>query len=183
ETTEEHRRFRADLQNARAQRQAQGAEGVRVHEERKLAVADWVAAHGTPEQQARHGAGLLPMDEAIEAMTDEAFAPLADYPRYMRDGGLCLQVFLRQSPRYADAVVTPSDFTSSGRKATGASAAQRARLQEMQAAVPAATVALQVRELVWLVDPQAPHLIQYVLVVSQTVGAVQLRREYHAPDA
>src|SRR5690606_3080318 len=148
---EAHRRFRTDLQHARVQRQAQVADGLRVHEERKLAVADWVAAHGTPEQQARHAAGLLPMDEAIEAMADEAFASLADYPRYMRDGGLCLQAFLRQSPRYADAVVTPSDFTSNGRKATRASAAQWARLQEMQTAVPAATVALQVRELAWLV--------------------------------
>lgn len=180
---EAHRRFRADLQNARTQRQAQVAEGLRVHEERKQVIAEWVATHGTSEQQARHAAGLLPMDEAIEAMADEAFAPLAEYPRYMRDGGLCLQVFLRRSPRYADAVVTASDFKSSGRKATRATAAQWARVQEMQAAVPAATVALQIRELVWLVDPQAPHLIQHVLVVSQTVGAAQLRREYYAPDA
>lgn len=180
---EAHRRFRTDLQNARALRQAQVAEGGRVHEERKQAIAVWVATHGTSEQQARHGAGLLPLDEAIEAMADEAFAPLADYPRYVRDRGLCLQVFLRQSPRYADAVVTASDFKSSGRKATRATAAQWARLQEMQAVVPAATVALQSRELVWLVDPQAPRLIQHTLVVSQTVGAVSLRREYHAPDA
>ena len=180
---EAHRRFRADLQHARAVRQAQVAEGVRVHEERKHAIAAWVAAHGTSEQQARHAAGLLPMDEAIEAMADEAFAPLADYPRYVRDRGLCLQVFLRQSPRYTDAVVSASDFKSIGRKATRATAAQWARQQEVQSAVPSATVVLQSRELVWLLDPQAPRLVQYTLVVSQTVGAVQLRREYHAPDA
>ena len=58
-----------------------------------------------------------------------------------------------------------------------------ADIEKMQAMLPAATVVLQIRELEWLVDPQAPHLIQHVLVVSQTVGAVQLRREYQAPDA
>ena len=79
--------------------------------------------------------------------------------------------------------MAPTDFKSNGRRATKATAAQWARLQEMQAAVPAATVVLYVRELVWLVDPQAPRLIQYTFVVTQTVGAVPLRREYHAPDA
>ncbi len=180
---EAHRRFRADLQNTRAIRQAQVTEGLRVHEERMQAIAAWVSAHGSSEQQARHAAGLLPMDEAIEAMTDEAFAPLAAYPRYVRDRGLCLQAFLRQSPRYADAVVAPTDFKSNGHRATKATAPQWARLQEMQAAVPAATVVLHVRELAWLVDPQAPRLIQYTFVVTQTVGAVPLRREYHSPDA
>jgi hypothetical protein len=69
---EAHRRFRTDLQTARALRQAQVAEGLRVHEERKQAIAAWMATHGSSEQQARHAAGLLPMDEAIEVMTDEA---------------------------------------------------------------------------------------------------------------
>jgi hypothetical protein len=77
------------------------------------AIAEWVASQGTAEQQARHAAGLLPMDEAIEAMTDRAFAPLETFPRYQRDGGLCLQVFLRQSPRYADAVVRVRPSSSS----------------------------------------------------------------------
>ncbi len=180
---EAHRRFRADLQQARAHKQVETTEGLRVHEARKAAIAAWVDAHGSPEQRARHAAGLLPMNEAIEAMTDEAFAPLAAYPRYQRDGGRCLQAFLRQSPRYAEAVVTPTDFRSSGRKAVTATAAQWARLQEMQAAVPAARLALHVRELTWLVDPKAPRLIQHTLVVTQTVRPLVFRREYHAPDA
>jgi hypothetical protein len=180
---EAYRRFRADLQQARAHRQVETTEGLSIHEARKQAIAAWVDAHGSPEQRARHAAGLLPMDEAIEAMTDEAFAPLSAYPRYQRDGGRCLQDFLRQSPRYADAVVTPTDFRSAGRKAVKATAAQWARLQEMQAAVPAAGIALHVRELAWLVDPKAPRLIQHTLVVTQTVGPLVFRREYHAPDA
>ena len=109
------------------------------------------------------------------------FAPLAAYPRYERDRGLCLQSFLRESPRYADAVVTPTDFTSAGRKAVTATAVQWARLQAMQAAVPTARVALHVRELTWRVDPKAPRLVQSTIVVTQQVGPVVLRREYHAP--
>lgn len=179
---EAHRRFRADLQQARVRTQTARTEGLRIHDARKEAIAAWVAAHGSPEQRARHAVGLLPMDEAIEAITDEAFAPLAVYQRYVRDGGLCLQVFLRQSPRYADAVVTPTDFRCTGRKAVTATAAQWARLQEMQAAVPAASIALHVRELTWLADPKAPRLIQHTLVVTQNVGALVLRREYHAPS-
>jgi hypothetical protein len=42
---------------------------------------------------------------------------------------------------------------------------------------------LHVRELTWLVDPKAPRLIQHTLVVSQSVGAVVLRREYHESNA
>lgn len=180
---EAHRRFRADLQNARARKQTERIEGLRIHEERKQVIAAWVATQASWEQRARHAAGLLPMDEAIEAIADEAFAALAVYPRYVRDRGLCLQSFLRQSPRYADAVVTPTDFKSIGRKAVTATAAQWARLQEMQAAVPAASVVLHLRELTWLVDPKAPRLVQHTFVVTQSVGVVVLRREYHAPDA
>jgi hypothetical protein len=180
---EAHRRFRADLQNSRARKQTERADGLRVHEERKQAIATWVATQGSSEQRARHAAGLLPMEEAIEAMTDQAFAPLAAYPRYVRDGGRCLQSFLRQSPRYAEAIVASTDFKSVGRKAVTATAAQWAQLQELQAAVPSASVVLHVRELTWLVDPKAPRLIQHTLVVSQSVGAMVLRREYRASDA
>jgi len=178
---EAHRRFRADLQQARVRKQAERTEGLRLHEARKEAVARWVSEHGSPDQRARHAAGLLAMEEATEAMADQAFAALDRYPRYVRDGGLCLQAFLRQSPRYADAVVTSSDFRSTGRKAATATAAQWARVQEMQQAVPAASIALHVRELSWLADPKAPRLVQHTLVVTQTVGTIVLRREYHAP--
>ena len=100
----------------------------------------------------------------------------------VRDGGLGLQTFLRQSPRYAEVVVTPADFRSTGRKATTATAAQWACLQEMQDAVPAASIALHVRELSWLADPKAPRLVQHTLVVTQNFGPLVLRREYCAPE-
>jgi len=38
---------------------------------------------------------MLPLDEAIESITDHAFAALGDRPRYERDGVETLQTFLR----------------------------------------------------------------------------------------
>ena len=38
-----------------------------LHEEKKRYTEEWITKHGTPEQQARQTAGVLPMEEAIEA--------------------------------------------------------------------------------------------------------------------
>ena len=71
---EAHRRFRADLRVRDERNRQDRAAQLALHEEKKRFIADWVAAHGTDEQKARQAAGVLPMDEAIEAMTDQAFA-------------------------------------------------------------------------------------------------------------
>ena len=179
---EAYRRFRADLQATREQRQQERARGLEIHEQKKQAIAAWVAEHGTPEQQARQAAGLLPMNEAVEAMADEAFAALADRPRYMRDGGARLQAHLRKFPQYAEAVVTPQDLLARGRRAISATPAQWQQLQEVQAAVPNATASLHVRDLAWKADPKAPRLTQFTILVTQRVGPVGLRREFEAPS-
>jgi hypothetical protein len=59
---------------ARERRERERSEHVRVHEERKQAVAAWVAEHGTADQCARHAAGLLPIDDICEAIADQEFA-------------------------------------------------------------------------------------------------------------
>lgn len=56
------------------------------HEEKKRAIADWIAEFGTPQQQARHAAGVLPMQEVLEAMADQAFAAGDSFERYPFDG-------------------------------------------------------------------------------------------------
>jgi hypothetical protein len=73
-----------------------------------VVIALWIAAHGTPEQQTRHAAGMLPIEEAVEGMTNEAFAVAGDRPVYSRDGAARLQAHLRQYPQYAAASVTPT---------------------------------------------------------------------------
>src|SRR5207245_8968704 len=66
------RRFRADVKTTRARRARERAEHVKLRDARLQLVNGWIAEHGTPEQQARLTAGLLPPSEAREAMADHA---------------------------------------------------------------------------------------------------------------
>lgn len=77
------REERAAARAAREARETAEREAARAAEERRTAqLAEWVATHGTPNQQARHAAGLLPESEVVDAIRGEVFAPLADEPRY-----------------------------------------------------------------------------------------------------
>ena len=120
------------------------------------------------------------MAEAIEAMTDQVHAIFGSRPRYLRDGADRLQVHLRQSPRYANAAVTSADVVVSSKNAGQATAAQWALVQELQAALPDATIALRVHRLAWKHDPQAPMLTVYGVLVTSKIGPFTLRREYAA---
>lgn len=53
-------------------------------------LGQFLAAHGTDNQRARHAAGVLPLDELLDALREHVFAPLADVPRYekLRAGDL-----------------------------------------------------------------------------------------------
>lgn len=180
---EAHRRFRADLRARREQNLHQRAEQLALYEEKKRLIAEWIAAHGTPEQRGRQAAGVLPMAEAIEAMTDEAFGVIGDRPRYLRDGAERLQAHLRQSPQYATAVVTSADLVVTSKNAAQATAAQWALVQELQAALPDATIVLRVHRLTWKHDLQAPTLTINGVLVTRKVGPFTLRREYAAPGS
>ncbi len=179
---EAYKRFRADLRAKRDGKQRERTEGLHVHDEKKQTIAAWIAEHGTSEQQARQAAGLLPMDEAIEAMADQAFRALADRPRYLRRGASDLHAFLRQCPQYADIVVSRADVAISVHRAVTATTAQWALVREMQAAVPDAAVMLLVQEMAWKLDPNAPRLTHVTVLLTKKVDAVLLRREYLAPD-
>lgn len=63
---------RADLARAEAEKDAR----------KKQQIADWVAAKGTDNQKKRAALNLLPQDEVLNALRDEAFAPLAAFARY-----------------------------------------------------------------------------------------------------
>ena len=67
---EAHRRFRADLRAKGERNRHDRAEQLALHEEKKRFIAEWVAANGTDEQKTRQAAGVLPMAEAIEGITD-----------------------------------------------------------------------------------------------------------------
>jgi hypothetical protein len=175
---EAYRRFRTDLR-ARQSRSQQGrAAQLAVHEEKKRFIAEWIAAHGTVEQQDRQAAGMLPMDEALEALADEAFAALGDRPRYTRDGVARLQAHLRRDPRYTDVIVTAGALSVISTNAVKATAAQWAILKEVQALVPHATATLRAHRLSWKQDPHAAGITVIGVLVVLNHGPFTLRREY-----
>ena len=55
----------------------------RVHDEKKRFIAEWIAAKGS--RISRNGKRpVSAMNEAIEAIADDVFAPLRDWPRYVQ---------------------------------------------------------------------------------------------------
>jgi hypothetical protein len=179
---EAHRRFRADLRARREQNQEQRAAQLALHEEKKRAIAEWIATHGTPEQQARQAAGVLPMDEAIEAITDQVFAVLRDRPRYVHDGLPRLQAHLREHSQHADAIITRNDLIVTSANAEKMTAAQWALVNEFHALVPDATVTLRIHKLAWKRDLQVALRPVFGVLVTQRVGPFTLRREYAAVE-
>ncbi len=175
---EAHRRFRADLRAREERGRQQHADQVALHEEKKRFIADWVTAHGSPEQHARQAAGMLPMEEVIEAITDEAFTPLADWPRYQRGGAAQYQTFLRSLPDCADVSLTDRDLLISSTDAVKASPTQWARMQEAQTLFPGGTVTLRMHRLAHVRDRHAPTLTVYGLLMTRRLGPFVLRREY-----
>ena len=180
---EAHRRFRADLRTRREENLRQRAEQLALHEEKQRVIAEWVEARGTPEQRSRQAAGVLPMAEVIELMADEAFAAIAEHPRYVRDGVERLQAHLRQFPQYTTAVVTGADLVVTSKDAGQATAAQWALVQELRDRLPDATVTLRMHRLSWKHDASAPTLTVYGALVTRRVGPFTFRREYVAPDS
>jgi hypothetical protein len=180
---EAHRRFRADLRaRAEQKRQAHAAQ-LAIYEEKKGVMAEWVATHGTAEQQARHAAGVLPMSEVVELMTADAFRPLDPWPIYPLDGAERLQAHLRQCPQYARAVVTPLDLAITVNDAHTATEAQWVLVQALQQALSGATVTLRAHRLAWKRDPLAAAITVFGARVKYKYGPFSLVREYAAPDA
>ncbi len=179
---EAHRRFRSDLRAKAEQRRQKHAEHLAIYEEKKRAIAEWVATRGTPDQQARHAAGALPSSEVVEAMADEAFAPLAAFPRYALDGAERLQAHLRRLPRFAEATVAPVDLMISVEDSKVATEAQWVLMHQLQRIVPHAALTLRAHRLGWKRAPTAPTLTVFGLRVKLTIGPFVVVREYAAPE-
>jgi hypothetical protein len=180
---EAHRRFRADLRARRERNLQDRATQLALHEEKKRVIAEWIAAHGTAEQQMRQAAGVLPMDEAIEAMTDQAFAALSNRAAYVHDGIDRLQHHLRQFAEHATVIVTRDDLLVSSANVERMTAAQFALVQEVRRLMPDGTVTLRVHKLAWKRDPHVALPPLFGVLVTQRGGAFTLRREYAAIDA
>jgi hypothetical protein len=179
---EAQRRFRADLRARRERVRQERTEQLALHEEKKRFMAEWIPMHGTPDQQVRQAAGVLPMEEAVEALTEQTFAGIGQRALYVRDGAERLQSFLRQFPKYAEAVVAQPDLAVTSSNAVKATRAQWTLVQELQAAKPDATVTLRVHKLSWKQDAAAPSLTVCGVLLTCKAGPFTLRREYLAPS-
>ena len=179
---EAYRRFQADLRARRDRAQDDVATFHAVHAEKQRLVREWTSAHGTDDQRARLAAGVLPLEEIVEAMTAQAFAGVAQLPAYGRDGAARLQAHLRAVPAYADVVVATAALAVTTRYLTEASSAQWAVMQQVTAAVPDAQVFLRERVLSWTADPKAPRLRIVTVLGVMKVGPLTLRREFCIPD-
>jgi hypothetical protein len=181
---EAFRRYLADLRERKTRAHADRASHAIVHTERERIVREWIAANGTPDQRDRMAAGMLPVDEGIEAMAADAFRALAQYPEYEVNGPgpSQLQAYLRQFPSHRDAVVTPLDLRVVNRALPTATPTQWAFLQQVQAAVPDAKVLLRERCLLWTRDLQAPKLRHVTVLALKKMGPITLRREYWVPE-
>lgn len=177
---EAHRRFRGDLRTRREQNLQQRAGQLALHEEKKRFIAEWIAEHGTADQQARHVAGVLPMDEAIEAITDQAFAVLGHRPRYEHDGHERLQAHISRLPEHRDVIVSRDDLVVIGSDAKAMTATQWATVQEFHRSLPDATVALRVHKVAWKRDPKIALDPIFGVLVTHRLGPLTIRREYLA---
>ena len=142
-----------------------------------------VSDNGTADQQARLAAGVLPLEEAVEAITDEAFRAADHLPRYQPDGVARLQMHLRTFPPYATATVSDLSLHVSTRCLTDATAAQWAVVREVQSAVPDARVYLRERVLSWTDDRNAPRLRVVTVLGFMKRGPLTLRREFCVPES
>jgi hypothetical protein len=175
---EAHRRFRSDLRAKEERDRQTRSEQLALHEEKKRFIADWIAANGTDEQKARQAAGVLPMAEAIEGITDQAFAVNGQLPLYTRDGADRLQRFLRESMGTDDIVVTPSDVAVRSGHAVKATATQWAVVRSLQSLVPDATVVLREHVLSSRRHQDSASLTVFGVLVTKPHGPFVLRREY-----
>jgi hypothetical protein len=177
---EAHRRFRADLRAQREHNLETRREQIAQHEEKKRFSAEWIAKHGTPEQQARQAAGVLPMDEVIDAISEHAFEAVANRPRYVADGLVRLQALVRQLSGHENALLTATDVSVTGDSVQEMTATQWALVNEFQALLPDASITLRRHVVEWKRD-RAVHVGPvFGVLVTKRVGPFIVRREFAA---
>jgi len=175
---EAHRRFRTDLRARRDENMRTRAAQLALHEEKLRVAGEWIANHGTPEQQARQAAGALPLAEAIEAMTDQAFSVLCDWPRYEHDGVSRMRDLLRTHPEHRNVVLHEPDLVFTSVDAHKMTAAQFAVVSELRRLLPHATVTLRLHRAAWRTRPEVALPPVCGILVVLRLGPFTFRREY-----
>lgn len=179
---EAHRRFRTD-ERARQERvrQDQIAQAA-LHEEKKKFIAEWISTNGTDEEKSRQAAGMLPIAEAVERITDQVFAAIDTRPVYVHDGAWRLQNWIRQVTGSTDAVVTDADVMARSAHAIMATAEQFTAVREIQEHLPEAHVVLRHHQLLSRRHQGVPSVVIIGALVTMKYGPFVLRREYLVSD-
>jgi hypothetical protein len=178
---EAYRRVERDRKAAREKRRQQWSTDFAVHGEKRRFISAWVAEHGTPDQKARHAAGVLPADEVIEAIADEAFTALRDRPRYVGIDHVRLQAHVRGYPAHRHAVLSATDVAVTVTNAASVTAAQWRVVDLIKGIVPDAEIVVRSHVVGWKKDPSVPPLIAFGVHVTRKIGPFILKREYAAP--
>ncbi len=179
---EAHRRFRSDLRLRREQNLKTRADQLAQHEEKKRFAASWIAEHGTPEQRARQAAGVLPIDEVIDAMTDHAFAALSKHRPYVADGPSRIQEAVNRVTPGTDALVATADVLVTSSDAETMTASQWAAVSRIRDLAPDANVVLRIHNVAWKKDQTITVGPFFGILVTQRFGPFTLRREFAAAD-
>lgn len=176
------RRFRDDQRVKREQNLQERAKQLALHEEKKRYLAEWIAANGTPDQQARQAAGVLPMLEAVAAIAKQAFAPVAAFPPYVHDGADRLrEVIVRETAKEA-VVLAANDLRVNTEPATTATTAQWALVLLVRERVPDADVTLLRHHISLVSAPRTPSVAVPTVLATIRRGPLVLRREMVAPE-
>ena len=179
---EAYRRVEHDRKADRERRRQQWSTDFAAHGAKKRFITAWVAEYGTPDQQARHAAGVLPAEEVIEAIADEAFAALRDRPRYAGIDHTRLQAYVRGYPPYRNAVVLPTDLAVSVTNAASVTAAQWTCAELIKAMMSDAEIVVRSHAVGWKSDPNLPPLMAFGVRVTRKIGPFILKREYAMAD-
>lgn len=138
-----------------------------------LQLSQWVAEKGTDNQKARFAEGFLPQKEIIDAIRNEAFAPLDGFPRYER-----ITVEEVQETCSEDYYGDRHEVTFINSEKDKLTAQEFDRLQEMRRLMPEATIYVREHEGVCRDDDCDGRLFRNSYHVTMKIGELNLTREY-----
>jgi hypothetical protein len=133
----------------------------------------WIAEKGTDNQRKRHDLKLLPENEVLDAMRDEAFAVLNDFPRYDK--------ITKREVESACYLEYPNDVDFEVDDAESATADEFDLMERFQQLIPNAIVILR-RHTGTCGHDNCDPVKRASLHVSITVGEIEFTREYACGD-
>lgn len=159
-----------DARNAENERRKE-AEGAAAGMRRRAQIAAWIAEHGTDSQRRRAARKMLPEEEAVSAIRNEAFAPLDALRRYERLKAEDVRAACENDDEEAEVEFRAEDTTE-------ATDVEFARLEEIETVVKGAGLkaVCMLRRHVGICG--GCEIQRASVMVIATVGELTLSREF-----